>query len=274
MSFNGNVPTFSILEQSKFQRRRMMIKKKSVRSASIAWVLILLILAGGCKKKVPVQPQAPPPPPPKAAAPTVTISADPSAIEKGQSSTLTWSSTDATNVSIDQGIGDVSTSGSRSVSPSSSTTYTITAKGAGGTSQASTRITVTSPAPPPPPPAPREEALEDQFNRRVRDIYFDYDKSDIRDDSKPTLSEAADFLKQHSSVRFSIEGHCDERGSEEYNLGLGDRRANATKNYLLSLGIAADRMNTISYGKERPQCREANEECYQKNRRAHFTLTR
>jgi peptidoglycan-associated lipoprotein len=251
-----------------------MIKRKSISIASFGLLLILLVLAGGCKKKVPVAPPSPPPPPPKAAAPTVTISADPSTIEKGQSSTLSWSSTGATNVSIDQGIGDVSTSGSRSVSPSSSTTYMISAKGEGGTAQASTRITVTSPPPPPPPPPkPQEESLEDQFTRRVKDIYFDYDKSDIRDDSKPTLSAAADFLKQHSNVKFTIEGHCDERGSEEYNLGLGDRRANAAKNYLLSLGITSDRMNTISYGKERPQCREANEECYQKNRRAHFVLS-
>src|SRR5215510_726981 len=250
-----------------------MMKRKSVNFASFTVLLVLLILAGGCKKKVPVAPPPPPPPPPKAVAPTVTISADPSTIEKGQSSTLTWSSTGATNVSIDQGIGDVSTSGSRSVSPSSSTTYTISAKGEGGAAQASTRITVTSAPPPPPPPTAREESLEEQFTKRVRDIYFDYDKSDVRDDGKPTLAEAADFLKQHSNVRFGIEGHCDERGSEEYNLGLGDRRANAAKNYLLSLGITSDRMNTISYGKERPQCRESNEECWQKNRRAHFVLS-
>jgi len=250
-----------------------MIKQKFVSFSSFALLLMLLMLAGGCKKKAPVPPPPPPPPPAKAAAPTVTISADPSTIEKGQSSTLTWSSTSATNVSIDQGIGDVSTSGSRSVSPSSSTTYMISAKGEGGTTQASTRITVTNPPPPPAPPTAREESLEEQFTKKVRDIYFDYDKSDVRDDGKPTLSEAADFLKQHSNVKFSIEGHCDERGSEEYNLGLGDRRANAAKNYLLSLGITSDRMNTISYGKERPQCRDANEECYQKNRRAHFALS-
>src|SRR5438034_1296164 len=249
-----------------------MNKSKSRRLASLAFVLLLLILSGGCKKKAPVAPAPPPPPPPSPVAPTVTISADPSTIEKGQSSTLTWSSTNATNVSIDQGIGDVSTSGSRSVSPSASTTYTIAAKGEGGTVSATTRITVTTPAPPPPPPTPVTESLEEQFNKRVRDIYFDYDKSDIRDDAKPALSDAADFLKQHGGLRFSIEGHCDERGSEEYNLGLGDRRANAAKNYLASLGITVDRMSTISYGKERPQCRESNEECWQKNRRAHLAM--
>jgi peptidoglycan-associated lipoprotein len=117
------------------------------------------------------------------------------------------------------------------------------------------------------------ETLDEQFSKRVRDVYFDYDKSDIRDDQKSTLSDAADFLKANPSLRFTVEGHCDERGSEEYNLGLGDRRANAVKNYLISLGIGADRMNPISYGKERPQCREATEECYQRNRRGHFVLT-
>jgi peptidoglycan-associated lipoprotein len=117
------------------------------------------------------------------------------------------------------------------------------------------------------------ETLEESFTKNVRDVYFDYDKSDVRDDQKSTLADAASFLKTNSSVKFSIEGHCDERGSEEYNLGLGDRRANAVKNYLISLGIDAGRMNPISYGKERPQCREASEDCYQKNRRGHFVMT-
>jgi peptidoglycan-associated lipoprotein len=250
-----------------------MNKRKSLSQASVILCLLLLILAGGCKKKAPVAPTPPPPPPPPAAAPTVTLSANPTSIERGQSSTLTWSSTNATNVSIDQSIGDVSTSGSRSVSPSSSTTYLITAKGEGGTETATARITVTAPPPPPPAPTPVTETLDDLFPKRVRDVYFDYDRSDIRNDQQSTLSEAADFLKSNSTIKFSIEGHCDERGSEEYNLGLGDRRAIAVKNYLVSLGIGADRMNPISYGKERPQCREATEECYQMNRRGHFVMT-
>jgi peptidoglycan-associated lipoprotein len=251
----------------------MMFKRKPANYALLTLVMFLLIFAGGCKKKAPVAP--PPPPPPPAApvsAPTVTLSADPITIERGQSSTLEWRTTNSTNVSIDQGIGDVSTSGSRSVSPGSSTTYTITAKGEGGTATATARITVTSPPPPPPPPV-AGPSIEELFTNGVKDIYFDYDKSDIRDDAKPTLAASADFLKQNASVRFTIEGHCDERGSEEYNIGLGDRRATATKNYLASLGISADRMNTITYGKEKPQCTDKSEECYQKNRRAHSVLT-
>jgi peptidoglycan-associated lipoprotein len=250
-----------------------MIHRKLLNVASLTLGLLLLLTIAGCKKKAPIATAPPPPPPPApAAAPTVTLSADPTTIERGQSSTLSWSTTNATNVSIDQGIGDVSTSGSRSVSPSSSTTYTILAKGEGGTANATARITVTAPPPPPPPPAP-SPTLEELFSGRVRDIYFDYDKSDIREDAKATLNEAADFLKQNSSIKISIEGHCDERGSEEYNLGLGDRRAVATKNYLGSLGVPGDRMNTISYGKERPQCHEATEDCYQRNRRAHSVMT-
>src|SRR6185369_10638925 len=115
-----------------------MNKQKYLSRASVILCLMLLMLAGGCKKKAPV---APPPP----SAPTATLSASPSTIERGQSSTLSWTTTGATSVSIDQGIGDVSTSGSRSVSPSSSTTYTLTAKGEGGTTPATARITVTAP---------------------------------------------------------------------------------------------------------------------------------
>lgn len=249
-----------------------MNKRKHLTQTLAIVVLLLLMFATGCKKKVVAPPPPPPPPPPPASAPTASFSANPTSIEKGQSSTLSWTTTNATNVSIDQGIGDVSTSGSRSVSPSASTTYTLTAKGPGGTKEETARITVTSPPPPPPPPPPVRKTIEELFGENVRDVYFDYDKSDIRDDAKPTLSTAADFLKQNAGVKFSIEGHCDERGSEEYNLGLGDRRANAIRSYLASLGISSERMNTISYGKERPQCREASEECYQKNRRGHFVM--
>jgi peptidoglycan-associated lipoprotein len=111
---------------------------------------------------------------------------------------------------------------------------------------------------------------EDLFNQNVKDAYFDYDKSDIRPDAQATLTANADFLKAHPGIRFTVEGHCDERGSEEYNLGLGDRRANAVKNFLANLGVSADRIGTISYGKSRPTCTESDEGCWQQNRRGHF----
>ena len=112
------------------------------------------------------------------------------------------------------------------------------------------------------------------FTKNVKDVYFDYDKSEIRGDARATLSATAQFLKKHPQVRFTIEGHCDERGSEEYNLGLGDRRANSALSHLSSMGISSSRVKTITYGKERPQCRESNESCWQKNRRGHFVLSR
>jgi peptidoglycan-associated lipoprotein len=104
----------------------------------------------------------------------------------------------------------------------------------------------------------------------VRDAYFDFNKSDIRADAREALSKTADFLKNYPQIKVNIEGHCDERGSTEYNLALGDRRANATKQYLVSLGISADRITTVSYGKEKPFCMESNEACWQQNRRGHF----
>ena len=192
-------------------------------------------------------------------------------MERGQSVTLSWSSDNATDLGIEPGMGTVQATGSKSVSPSDSTTYTLTAKGPGGSVTATARVTVTVPPPPPPPPKPKpvEISEEELFPQNVRDAFFDYDKADIRMDAQQVLTANAEWLKSHPSVSFTIEGHCDERGSEEYNLGLGDRRAAAAKNFLVNLGISADRINTISYGKSRQQCSEATEDCWQQNRRAH-----
>jgi peptidoglycan-associated lipoprotein len=134
---------------------------------------------------------------------------------------------------------------------------------------ASTRVTVTPPPPPPPAAAP-QPTLDELFTRNVKDAYFDYDKADIRADARDALSQTAQFLRSYPGIKVTIEGHCDERGSTEYNLALGDRRAQAVKDFLTSLGITADRMDTISYGKERPTCQEHAESCWQQNRRGHF----
>jgi len=107
----------------------------------------------------------------------------------------------------------------------------------------------------------------------LKDAYFDYDQSDLRDDARSALSGNAEWLKRFPSIQVLIEGHCDERGTSAYNLALGDRRANAARDYLDSLGVAASRIRTVSYGKERPSCTEASEDCYQQNRRAHFVIT-
>jgi peptidoglycan-associated lipoprotein len=114
------------------------------------------------------------------------------------------------------------------------------------------------------------------LSQQGQDAYFDYDKSDIRPDARDALTHDADLLKRifqnDPNVTIMVEGHCDERGSAEYNLALGDRRATAAKDFLVQLGVPADKLKTISYGKERPQCTEATEECYQKNRRAHLSV--
>ena len=112
------------------------------------------------------------------------------------------------------------------------------------------------------------------MEKELKDAYFDFDKSDVRTDAQEALTADANTLKQKefANVSATIEGHCDERGSEEYNLGLGDRRATAAKNFLVNLGISADRLSTVSYGKDRPQCTDHNEDCWQKNRRVHFKL--
>ena len=252
-----------------------MATKKSLKSIAPCLMLVLIAFSGGCKKRPPiVDDKVEDPQPEVQQTPTATLSADPSTIRKGRSSTLTWSTTHATNVSIDHGIGDVSISGSRSVSPGSSTTYALTAKGEGGTVKASTRVTVTPPTSTPPLPKKREPTVEEMFTKKVKDVYFDYDKAEIRDDARATLAAVSKFLKEYPQVRFAIEGHCDERGSEEYNLGLGDQRANAVLSHLSSMGISNSRLTTISYGKERPQCSESNESCWQRNRRAHFVLRR
>jgi peptidoglycan-associated lipoprotein len=192
-------------------------------------------------------------------------------VEKGKSVTLSWSSENATDLDLQPDLGSVQASGSRSVTPADSTTYTLTAKGPGGSATATARVTVTiPPPPPPPPPKPVEISDEELFGRNVKDAFFDFDKSNIRPDAEQALTADADFLKAHPNIRFTIEGHCDERGSEEYNLGLGDRRATSAKEFLVNLGVSADRISTISYGKNRPVCTEHNEDCWQRNRRAHF----
>jgi len=203
---------------------------------------------------------------------TVTLSASPSTVLSGSAATLTWSSTNATALAIDQGVGTVAPEGSTSVTPQQSTTYTITATGPGGSASATSRITVTAP-PPPPPPAP-SLTLEQMFANEVQDAYFDLDKADIRADARVALAKTADFLKAHPDAKVVIEGHCDERGSTEYNLALGDRRAMAAKNFLVSLGIPADQLTTVSYGKERPFCSDHDETCWQQNRRGHFVLAK
>jgi peptidoglycan-associated lipoprotein len=135
--------------------------------------------------------------------------------------------------------------------------------------------------PPPPPPAPLTEdqifaqKTVDQLNaeRPLGDVLFDYDSSTLRDDGRSAASRNAEYLKRWPSVRITVEGHADSRGTSEYNLALGERRASAVKEYLVSLGIPGDRVATVSKGKEQPVCSEENEACWQRNRRGYHIIT-
>ena len=246
----------------------MRLVSRSLYHTGLVAALAAVVSIAGCAKKAAAPPPAPPAPPPAAARPTVTLQASPTTVNKGESSTLSWNSTDATELSIAPEVGAVTAQGSTKVTPSDSTTYTITATGPGGSSSATASVTVN--APPAPAPAPAGPTDDELFLREVRDAYFDLDKADIRADARTALSTTADFLKKNPRFKVTIEGHCDERGSTEYNLSLGDRRASAVKQYLISLGIGADRISTVSYGKEKPFCMESNESCWQQNRRGHF----
>ncbi len=116
------------------------------------------------------------------------------------------------------------------------------------------------------------EQKAEEVSGMFQDIHFDFDKYDIREDAKPILKALSDYLIKNNNQRVLVEGHCDERGTNEYNLALGDKRARATKDYLVSLGIPSARIDTISYGEEKPLCKEHNEDCWAKNRRAHFII--
>ena len=230
-------------------------------------LFVALIAVAGCKKKVTPSP-APTAPPIVVPAPTAKIAASPTVVTAGDQVVLTWSTTNATTVSID-GLGDVPTSGVKTVPPTVSTSYHLLAKGAGGSADASVRITVNAP----PVVAPvNTMSAEDEFRANVQDIFFDYDKYDVRSDAQTALEHDASYLTSHPNVKVLIGGYCDERGSNEYNLALGQNRADSAKKALVNAGVAASRIRVVSYGKEKPFCTESTESCWQKNRRAGFSL--
>jgi peptidoglycan-associated lipoprotein len=248
------------------------MKIRGLRSSALLYGAVFAVaFAAGCHHNPPATAPAAPPAP--AVQPTVTISASPESVNSGATVTLSWSSTNAVDLSIDPGVGKVSPQGSTPVNPTTSTTYTITASGPGGSATSSARVTVNAPttaaAPPPTSAAPN---VSDLFAQNIQDAFFDLDKSDLTDAARAALTKDAEFLRSYPQVRLSLEGHCDERGSTEYNLGLGQRRAEAAKNYLISLGISGDRAETTSWGKERPFCTDHDEACWQQNRRAHFVM--
>ena len=248
---------------------------------SILFLAVLLALAvPACKKKT--QPLARPPVPasrqpestPTASpAPQIQLEASPTTLRRGERSTLTWTSTNADSVVIDSGVGNVAATGSITVSPLESTTYTAIATGSGGDARASARITVV-----------RGEAKADVTETDlaalqkaiddgvIKPVFFAYDSADLSAEARATLEQDSRLFRQYPDATIIVEGHCDERGTEEYNLALGDRRAQAAKDYLVQLGIPASRLQTISYGEERPFATGSNEAAWAQNRRAHFRV--
>jgi peptidoglycan-associated lipoprotein len=265
------------------------MKIDSMKAVGLSCALAVMALSASCGgKKAPI----PPPPTNNSGSNTgssgdmsgqkpvvASFSAEPSSVERGQSAVLRWSVSNATDIAIDHGIGSVNATGTSPIRPSDTITYTLTARGAGGTTTATATITVTAPAPPPPPTnissSNRMGTLDSRVQSDLQDILFDYDSNNIRDDARNALSADADALKKifadFPNASVNVEGHCDERGSAEYNLGLGDRRATSARDYLVQLGVPAAKLKTISYGKERPTCTESDESCWQRNRRAHFS---
>ena len=197
-------------------------------------------------------------------APTVSLSANPPAVDAGKCTTLFWSSENASGASIDQGIGDVGKSGSRQVCPAATTLYTISATGEGGSKTASTTVTV---KPPPPPPVAKV------IDRLIVRVNFDTDKSIIRKADTAELQKAIDFVKKYPGYNISVEGHTDNVGKDKYNQALSERRAAAVKKYLVENGAAnADKIKPVGYGKTRPIADNKTAEGKFKNRRVEILI--
>ena len=233
------------------------------------FALVALVAVAGCKKKPAPVPPAAEAPAAAAPAPIAQLTATPTVISAGDQVQLSWHTTDASSVSID-GLGDVPSSGVKTVTPTESTTYHLVARGEGGSADATARVTVN--APPAVAVPTNTMTAEEEFKANVQDIFFDYDTADIRSDAQATLAKDASYLVAHPNIKVVIGGYCDERGSDEYNLALGQNRANSAKTALINAGVAADRLRVISYGKEKPFCTESNEQCWQLNRRDGFAM--
>jgi peptidoglycan-associated lipoprotein len=225
------------------------------------------LAATGCHHKMAAVNNTPPAPTKTAPAPVASLSVTPESVQRGQTAQLSWNTQNASAVAID-GLGTVAASGSKQITAQESTTYHLSAKGDGGSAEASAHLTVTEPK-----KAVADLTEEQLFAQNVKDIFFNYDNAEIRKDEEALINADAQFLAAHPNMRLVIEGHCDERGSENYNMVLGDSRAKRVRDALVQQGISADRVKLISYGKEKPFCTTAEvESCWSQNRRAHFVL--
>jgi len=253
-----------------------MFKGKSLRGMTLAFLALAMVLTiAGCKRPPVVSTPRPAEPTPTAAtgpAPALTLSVSPGTIEKGQSATLTWNANNAQTVVIEP-LGTVTTSGSRTVTPESSTTYSGKASAPNrSAAEATARLTVTT-VTDPPDGTPVRSGVGDGTTPigDLQDINFEYDRYDIRSEDQSKLRNNAEVIKRkYASAAIVIQGHCDERGTEEYNQALGDRRATVTKEALVRLGVPATRLNTVSFGESKPVDLAKTEAAFAKNRRAHF----
>jgi peptidoglycan-associated lipoprotein len=270
------------------------VRKHIHRSASLtgrpkafllASLLVFTMTAVSCGRRPP--PPAPPAGPPVATAPApgVTLAApelqvrlEPDRIPKGESALLVWDSVNADYVSIDQEIGSVGPSGRMRIFPESTTTYTVTAVGPGGQTSLAATIEIGDSA-----VVEGIEStdldlmpLEEQFGLYVKPVFFQFDSAELSEEARITLEGNLRWLirPENARIRFVIEGHSDERGTEEYNLALGDKRAQMVRAYLVSRGVGAERILTVSFGEEQPFDTRSNEEAWALNRRAHFVLLR
>jgi len=208
--------------------------------------------------------------------PTAQLTATPVSITAGDQVVLSWRTTDATSVSID-GIGDVPSSGVKTVTPTTSTSYHLVARGDGGSADATARVTVNAQqmaVAVPQDSSASTMTADEQFKANVQDIFFDYDSYEVTGTNQGSLSKAAAYLAANPNIKILIGGYCDERGSNEYNITLGQSRANSVKQALVQAGVGGDRIRVVSFGKEKPFCTESTEECWQQNRRAGFTIDR
>jgi OmpA-OmpF porin, OOP family len=208
-----------------------------------------------CPKKA-----APPPAPtapPAAPAPTVSLSASPGSVPEGKCATLTWSSSNASSASIDQGVGRVDPSGSRQVCPDRTTQYTIAAVGEGGSRSASTTVTVNPKV----------------VDRLTLHVNFDFNKATVRKQDDADLQKAIDFVKKYPGYKISLEGYTDNIGSDKYNLSLSEKRADAVKAYLLKHGVTdGARIKTSGHGKSNPIADNSTEKGRFENRRVEILI--
>ena len=248
--------------------------KSQVRNLIPALLIVALLSVAGCggKKTPPVSSSSTAP---EVAAPTAHISANPTTVLSGDSVELSWNTTNANSVRID-GIGDVPSSGKRTVTPTESTTYRVVAHGDGGDGEDSVRVTVNRPQSNNDndgSEGPELSASEIQlFQSSIEDAFFGYDAYKLDETAMAVLAKDAAFLVKHPRYHIVIGGYCDERGSSEYNLALGQNRAESAKRALVAAGVGDNRIRVISYGKEKPFCTQSSEECWAKNRRAGFAL--